>query len=332
LNKSKIKILFGLLFSLLTIVFIIYYVDLEEVWKNIQNISLRIIGLVLILYIINMIVRALRWNTIIKQRSYIPFYIVFKALIYGYMLNQLLPAKVGELGRAEYLARKSDNSRSYLLGSIIVERIFDMVVISMFLGISVLYSATIMSQLRSNIIPVILILLGIVGVFIIIYNIKLLKYITQYLPVVVEYSVNRLIDNVSRSFIIFSSLRNIIIVFILTFIIWGITCFTFYLVLYDLNVILPIYAYLFIVSAGTFGMIIPSTSANVGVYHAVAMGALMIFMVPASQALSFAVVAHAFDFFPSIILGGVLFGYGKVNEFKKESLLAGINNNVNRNI
>lgn len=42
------------------------------------------------------------------------------------MLNQLLPAKMGEIGRTEYLTRKSKNSRSFLLGTILVERIFDM--------------------------------------------------------------------------------------------------------------------------------------------------------------------------------------------------------------
>jgi len=59
-------------------------------------------------------------------------------------------------------------------------------------------------------------------------------------------------------------------------------------------------------------MIIPSTSASVGVYHAVAMGALMVFMVPKTEALTFAIIAHAFDFLPSVILGAVIFGYGRL--------------------
>jgi uncharacterized membrane protein YbhN (UPF0104 family) len=88
---------------------------------------------------------------------------------------------------------------------------------------------------------------------------------------------------------------------VVSIIIWSITLVMFFIIMKDLSISIPFYAYFFIVSAGTFGMIIPSTSANVGVYHAVAMGSLMLFMVPKEQALSFAIIAHAFDFFPNII-------------------------------
>jgi uncharacterized membrane protein YbhN (UPF0104 family) len=80
---------------------------------------------------------------------------------------------------------------------------------------------------------------------------------------------------------------------------------------------LPFYAYFFIIAAGILGMIIPSTSGGIGVHHAIATGSLLTFGVEPTKALSFSIIAHAFDFFPSVILGGLFFGYGRLNDFKQ---------------
>jgi len=317
MKRSKTKILLGILFSLLTILFIIYYVDLREVWKNLQKISWYIIILVLAVYLINMLLRAVRWHIIIKQEFDIQLKLVFKAMIYGYALNQLLPLKMGEIGRAEYLTRKNKESRSFLLGTIAVERIFDVLIISIFLGFSILFSETLMNNFKSNIISVILLLITFTGAVIIFFNLNILKKITRYLPSKFELFVNHVIDNIVQALSIFNSFWKVLNVFLVSLIIWSLTCFSFFLILTDIGITIPFYAYFFIVSAGTFGMIIPSTIANVGVYHVVAMGALMIFMVPRAQALTFAIIAHALDFFPSIIIAGIIFGSGRLTGFIK---------------
>jgi len=237
-------------------------------------------------------------------------------LVYGYMLNQLLPAKMGEAGRAEYLARNSKLGRSFLLGSIVAERIFDMMVIVLFLAVSVGFSETVKRNIKSNYLFVLLLFVGFIAAFILLYNINIVKNFTHYLPQKAEAFINRIVNNVAKSFSMFNSFKKVALIFIITLIIWSITCLMFFFIINDLGITVPFYAYFFIVSAGTFGMIIPSTSANVGVYHAVAMGALMIFMVQRGQALSFAIIAHAFDFFPSIIMGGIIFGFTRIKEIK----------------
>jgi len=311
LIKQKVKIFVGIILSILAIIIIIFTVDLREVWKNLQNISWIIMVAVLSLYLVNMILRSIRWQMIIAQKLKTKLYLVFKSMVYGYMLNQLLPLKLGEIGRAEYLTRKSKGSRSFLLGSIAVERIFDVLIIVIFLGFSILFSETVMNNLKSNIISVILLLITFAGAVIIFFNLNIVKKFTRYLPSKFELFANHVIDNIVQALSIFNSFWKVLNVFLVSLIIWSLTCFSFFLIFKDIGITIPFYAYFFIVAAGTFGMIIPSTTANVGVYHAVSMGALMIFMVPKEQALSFAIVAHAFDFFPSVILGGIIVGHSR---------------------
>ncbi len=51
---------------------------------------------------------------------------VLQALLVGYAVNGALPARLGELFRADYLSRRSDFSGSTALASIVVERLLDL--------------------------------------------------------------------------------------------------------------------------------------------------------------------------------------------------------------
>lgn len=295
------------------VVIIVLLVDMQEVWGNLKKLSLPVIAAVSSLYLLNMFIRTLRWKLIIAQRTGIRFNLVLKALIYGYTLNQLLPLKMGEIGRAEYLNRQTGESRSFLLGTIVVERIMDMFIILMFFGFSILFSETVLNNLKSNLFSVTFFISAFLGGFFLFLNLGIVKTLAKYLPPKAEQFIGHVIDNLTESVSLFTSYTKVSIVLLLSLLVWGLTCFSFYLIIKDLNISVPFYAYFFVVSAGTMGMIIPSTSANVGVYHAVAMGALMIFMVPDIQALAFAIIAHAFDFFPAVLLGAAFFIYGRLN-------------------
>ncbi len=307
-----LKICLGILLSAIAIVFIVKSVDLGQVWSNLKRLSLTTVPVLFTVYMAGMLIRSWRWHIIIKQKAPIPFKLVFKALVLGYTLNQLLPAKVGELARVEYLRENSEQGRSFLLGTIVVERIFDLLVILLFFGAAVFFSSTLMNHLRSNLMSFVLFAGAATLVTLAFFNLQRFKMLTKLFPEKIKSFLDKVIDRLVQSVKIFKDGKATLLTMLLTLLIWVLTCFMFVLIAGDLGIEIPPYAYLFLVSAGTFGMVIPSTSANIGVYHAIAMGALMLFMVPKEQALSFAIIAHAFDFFPAIILGGLTLGYGGV--------------------
>ena len=59
----------------------------------------------------------------------------------------------------------------------------------------------------------------------------------------------------------------------------------------------------------TISVVIPSTPGYVGTYHYLCQVALLMFGVPAAEALSFAIVAHALSVLPVTLLGLVLANY-----------------------
>lgn len=105
-------------------------VSWAEVRDNLRGAALPWIAAALLCYWTELLVRILRWRVLLAHvQPPIPPRFIGLAFVSGYAANNLLPAKLGELFRADLLGRLTNSSRLTVLGSIIIERLFDMVVV-----------------------------------------------------------------------------------------------------------------------------------------------------------------------------------------------------------
>ncbi len=81
------------------------------------------------LYGVAMVMRALRWRGILSFRAPVSAGMSLQALATGYAVNAALPARLGEVFRADYLARRTGLSRSGVLASIFIERLLDLLAV-----------------------------------------------------------------------------------------------------------------------------------------------------------------------------------------------------------
>lgn len=75
--------------------------------------------------LLSYVLRALRWRYLLPKGSEIPFFILVRATILGYMGNTLLPARLGELVRAWSLARSENRPMSPVIASLVTDRLWD---------------------------------------------------------------------------------------------------------------------------------------------------------------------------------------------------------------
>lgn len=307
MNNKYFKNVVGIIISLSILYYLFFSVDIKVIWENIKELPLYLYISLFGIYIVNLTLRTFRWSLIIDHSDKVRLQSIFKAIIYGYLLNTLLPAKLGEIAKVEYLSQKYNASRSFFLGTAVIDRIFDVLIIVLFFGLSILYSEIVMSILMNSWVPVALLLFGFICSILLIINIKKIDKYLFYLPKKLKLKLEIYIDKIDESSKILTSYRKLSIIITLSVIIWMLSCLSCFLILYAMGIQLPFYVYFFVVSAGVFGMIIPSTSANIGVYHGVATASLMLFMVSREDALSYAIIAHAFDTIPNITFGLILF-------------------------
>lgn len=114
----------GALISLVLIAVILYFVDLREMADAIRKANYGLLAVSLALSIVWMALRAKAWQTLLRDRP--SFIDTFFTEGEGYLLNAFLPFRLGELGRAFLISRKSDVQFSEALPTIVIERVVDL--------------------------------------------------------------------------------------------------------------------------------------------------------------------------------------------------------------
>ncbi len=84
------------------------------------------------------VIRCQRWKLLLRPLGDVALMPLFSATCIGFFCNMVLPLRVGEVVRPVLLARRTRLPASSVLGSVLLERLLDMVTILAFLGTVVL--------------------------------------------------------------------------------------------------------------------------------------------------------------------------------------------------
>ncbi|MEO8356584.1 MAG: lysylphosphatidylglycerol synthase transmembrane domain-containing protein [Chloroflexota bacterium] len=114
----------GAVVSILLIAAILYFVDLRAMLAAIRNANYPLLLVAFAIGFLWMAVRAQVWRTLLRNRA--SFSDVFWTIGEGYLLNNFLPFRLGEVGRAFLLSRKSDMQFMEILPTIVIERTMDL--------------------------------------------------------------------------------------------------------------------------------------------------------------------------------------------------------------
>ncbi len=141
MNFRVIQLVIGLGCTLFFLALTLYRVELGAIGAALAGANPLWIGLAMLLYAANLALRTWRWQLILRPVAAIPYPIVARALLVGYGLNTLMPARLGELFRAEYFKKTYGLSRVWALTSIVIERLFDGMTVVTCLGVGLFLAA-----------------------------------------------------------------------------------------------------------------------------------------------------------------------------------------------
>ena len=89
------------------------------------------------LYLISILFRALRWNVLLKHIKFIKPIRLYPVVVVGYMANNLLPMRLGEVVRSYYLSEREGISKVSALMSIFLERVLDALILILLIVICI---------------------------------------------------------------------------------------------------------------------------------------------------------------------------------------------------
>jgi uncharacterized protein (TIRG00374 family) len=119
----------GILISIVCVYLVLRGVDLGQTASLLASARLQWLCLAVAAVIADLTFRALRWQRLIAPIGPVPLRRLSGYMLVGYLANNILPARLGELVRSHYLGDREGISRSATLGTVVVERVVDTVVL-----------------------------------------------------------------------------------------------------------------------------------------------------------------------------------------------------------
>ena len=138
MSKRRIRGLVGLIISAALLWWVLHDVSLAEVWTEIRGADPWLLTASVVVATAGFAVRAARWRVLLLPNAPgVGFRPRFAAVCIGFMANNVLPARLGEFARAFSLSKITDVGMSESFASLVVERVFDGLVVAFFLFLSI---------------------------------------------------------------------------------------------------------------------------------------------------------------------------------------------------
>jgi glycosyltransferase 2 family protein len=119
----------GLVVSVAALAFVVRQVDLSRTADILSRASLGWIAVMILFQVADLTLRAIRWQRLVNPIHHVRFLPITGYLLIGYLANNVLPARLGELVRCHYLGDREGISRTTVLGTVVVERVVDTAVV-----------------------------------------------------------------------------------------------------------------------------------------------------------------------------------------------------------
>jgi uncharacterized protein (TIRG00374 family) len=166
-----LRALIGVAISIAALAFVLGGTDLAETANVLSRADLRWVALALVLYSFDLAFRALRWQRLLRPIAHVRYLPMFAYLLVGYLANNILPARLGELVRSHYLGDREGISRAAALGTVVVERVVDLVAV-----VAIASVAHLVLSVRGMVGNVVLLGAAVTGLFLIVLAIGIVAH------------------------------------------------------------------------------------------------------------------------------------------------------------
>lgn len=137
-TRTAILVLSGVVLGAVLLWLVGRRIDLDQARRIFAAADYVWVCVALVCYGTAIAARVWRWHSLLSFHAAVSVGDTAVSLVVGYAVNNLLPARLGEIVRADILKRRSGASRAAALGSIFIERALDLVVVLLMLAVGLI--------------------------------------------------------------------------------------------------------------------------------------------------------------------------------------------------
>jgi len=288
---------------------------LQDVWGAVQGGQYAWLIPGVIVYFMGVAVRAWRWQYLLKPVKEVPFKQSFEIVTIGYMGNNIFPARLGEVLRAVVLKRREDVPISASLATIIVERVFDGVVMLafVFLNLGALTniqgSSGFIGSIQSLAVWGAVLFLGVLAAFLLaaMFPERSKQMITWFSDRLIPERFREKLLGIAFKFLggleALRSPREALMIFVTSVIIWLFETGKYWFVMHAFDFEVSFFALMLMNGIVNLATTIPSAPGYVGTFDAPGIAVLEAFGIPKATAAGYTLVLHVALWFPITALG-----------------------------
>ncbi len=139
MKSNFVKIAVAVVLTLVLLYFFGRSVPWKDVPAQIAEVNLPLFLLAVLLSAFHFITRSVRWHVLVaREKINVRFRNLVSANIVGFTVSSIFPGRLGELAKPLYLARKEGLRPGFAVGTVVVERLFDMTTMCLLLGLFLL--------------------------------------------------------------------------------------------------------------------------------------------------------------------------------------------------
>jgi len=137
-RRALARAMLGIAVSVASIWILLHSVDISAAFDVLRTASPAWIAVMFVTMFVDVAARGARWRALLTPIASIPYRRVLGYTYIGYLANNVLPARLGELVRSHSLGEKEGIARTTVLGTVVVERVVDTVSVVAIASVAVL--------------------------------------------------------------------------------------------------------------------------------------------------------------------------------------------------
>ena len=302
------KVIFSIVISVFFLYLAVRNVQWLEAKKSLFGANYLWMIPAMFLIAISFIPRAIRWQYLLRQEKRISIKSLFSVIMVGFMVNNVVPARIGDVARAFLLGKKEGISRSLSFGTIVLERIFDGIALIIFFGIGLFFFP--MPSWAKGFIIIGLVIFGLGIFFLVLLKAKresavsLLTRLTGLFSKKLSERMGYILHKFIGGLESLGKPDHIFLILFWSLISWLLFGLEFHLLFLSFGISnLPFYAPYFVMAIVSLGTLIPSAPGYIGVFQAFCVAGMALFGIEKNLAISYSVAVHIAQYIPVTSLG-----------------------------
>jgi uncharacterized protein (TIRG00374 family) len=251
--------------------------------------------------------RSYRWKFLLLPVKDIPTWNLFAATAIGFMANNLLPARLGELVRAYVLGKQEQISRTASFATIVYERIIDVFSLLILLWVT-LAKVSGPEWMRTSMLWILV--LNVAAFVLMLLMVRspgtvrrLVTRLTRSFPDEFRAKALRVTDGYLGGLAGMTQVKTLLPIALTSLGVWVFAMLGLYYCFLALDMQVPLMANVTLIVLVAMGSMIPSAPAYLGTTQYACIVGLSLYGVGKSEALAFSLLYHATQFFPITLFG-----------------------------